>query len=201
MDSLLDNWNKYSESISLAIEQLNKRQIVSFGAWSLFPFIKDKGIMCFIESLFGEEFVKKIICYIFSCWDGKQTDEETKTVYGELSELILDDDVVVVITIENEDSLKGATDFLDGVLMLSDYILTGNKKMVSKGCAYKPLDRIYYKINFHKEDDIDILILEDIFEKEMKNQLKMIEVISESQRGELQIERHHEELINIFTKY
>jgi len=97
----MDSWDKYAESISLAIEQLNKRQIVSFGAWSLFPFTKDKGIMSFIESIFGEAFVEKKISFILSCWDGKQTNEETKTVYGELSELILDDDV---ITIENENS-------------------------------------------------------------------------------------------------
>jgi len=198
MDSLLDNWNKYSESISLAIEQLNKRQIVSFGAWSLFPFTKDKEIMKFIASLSNKIFIDKIISFVYSCWDGKQTIEETKNVYEMLIAFKWDSDE---IPMEREDSSQGAIDFLGGVEALSEFVLKGNKNDITQGCAYQILFRIDYKIAFHQEDDIDITVLEDIYTKEMKNQLKMIEDISGSQKEALQIERHHEELISIFAKY
>jgi len=43
--------------------------------------------------------------------------------------------------------------------------------------------------------------MNELFKKEMLDQLRMIEDISESKRGEMPIESHHEELIRFFSKW
>ncbi|MCL1918892.1 MAG: hypothetical protein FWG14_11335 [Peptococcaceae bacterium] len=41
---LMDNRDIYSERISIALKERQKWQAICFGAWSVFPFTKDKRI-------------------------------------------------------------------------------------------------------------------------------------------------------------
>ncbi|MCL1918638.1 MAG: hypothetical protein FWG14_10045 [Peptococcaceae bacterium] len=191
----MDNWNVYSERITLALKELQKWQIICFGTWSVFPFTRDKKVICFLNSICETEFFNKILLFIHSCWNGKQTNKEADSIYKMLTSFEWDEDSVHM---KDEDSSQGAIDFLGGVELLSKFILKNNKKDISN-CAFQIFNRMDYKINF-SEDNFEVKLMEILLENEKKNQLKIIEDISKTKPGDIAIELHHEELINFFSK-